>query len=139
MVVRLPFSMVNKMVRGIYRVSQRKNGCEQLTGNEILLYLFLIIFLVYIYIALYISRKYGAIMVGWQTAIKTGDYTLFLLAIPQTGLLFNVMIVFYNGIYNLLPVLFIFLLMFFGMVFNLILRTNLGKIGFQFIKQQRSL
>ena len=115
------------MVLGIYKIPQRKNGCEQLTENEILLYSFLIVFLVYSYIALYISRKYGAKMVGWPTAIKTGDYSLFLLAIPQTGLLFNVVIVFYNGIYNLLPVLFGFLLMFIGMAFNLIVRTDLGK------------
>ena len=98
-----------------------------MTENEILLYSFLIIFLVYTYIALYISRKYGAKIVGWPTAIRTGDYTLFLLAIPQTGLLFNVIMVFYNGIYEILPVLIGFIFMFIGMGFNFIVRANLGK------------
>jgi protein-S-isoprenylcysteine O-methyltransferase Ste14 len=95
--------------------------------NEILLYSFLIIFLAYSYIGLYISRKYGAKIVGWPTAIRTKDYTLFLLVIPQTGLLFNVVIVFYNGFYNLLPVLIGFILMVIGMGFNIIVRANLGK------------
>jgi protein-S-isoprenylcysteine O-methyltransferase Ste14 len=97
------------------------------TENEILLYSFLIIFLAYSYIALYISRKYGAEIVGWPTAIRTGDYTLFLLAIPQTGLLFNVIMVFYNGNYEIIPVVIGFLLMFIGMGFNFIVRANLGK------------
>ena len=95
--------------------------------NEILMYSFVIIFLVDSYIGLYISRKYGAKIVGWPTAIRTRDYTLFLLAVPQTGLILNVVQVFYNGIYNLLPVLIGFIIMFIGMGFNLIVRANLGK------------
>lgn len=106
---------------------ERNSGCILVNENEILLYSFLLIFLAYSYIGLYISRKYGAKIVGWPTAIRTGDYTLFLLAIPQTGLFFNVIMVLYNGIYELLPVLIGFILMFIGMGFNFIVRANLGK------------
>lgn len=95
-----------------------------MTENEILMYFFVIIFLVDSYIGLYISRKYGAKIVGWPTAIRTRDYTLFLLAVPQTGLILNVALVFYSGIYNLLPVLIGFTIMFIGMGFNLIVRAN---------------
>lgn len=95
--------------------------------REILLYLFLALFLIYSYLALYISRKYGAEIVGWPTAVKRRDYTLFLLAVPQIGLIFNVVIVLYNGIYELLPVLIGFILMILGMGFNFIVRANLGK------------
>lgn len=98
-----------------------------MTENEILLYSFVIIFLVDSYIGLYISRKYGAKIVGWPTAIRTKDYTLFFLAVPQTGLIFNVVMVFYNDIYILLPVIIGFIIMFIGMGFNLIVRANLGK------------
>lgn len=95
--------------------------------NEILLYSFLIIFMVYSYIGVYISRKYGAKIVGWPTAIKTGDYTLFLLTITQLGLIFNVAIHLYNGIYEILPVVIGFMLMIIGMAFNFIVRASLGK------------
>jgi len=98
-----------------------------MTENEILLYSFVIIFLVDSYIGLYISRKRGSKIVGWPTAIRSRDYTLFLLAVPQTGLILNVVMVLYIGIYSLIPVLIGFMIMFIGMGFNLIVRANLGK------------
>lgn len=95
--------------------------------SEILLYLFLVLLIVYSYVGLYISRRYGAKIIGWPTAIRSKDYTLFLLAIPQAGLIFNVAIVLYNGIYALIPVIIGFILMIIGMSFNFIVRANLGK------------
>lgn len=93
----------------------------------VLAYLFLAFFLIYSYVALFVSRKSGAKIVGWPTAIKSRDYTLFLLAIPQAGLILNAVTILYSGIYQLFPVIIGFLIMLFGMGFNLIVRTNLGK------------
>ncbi|MGF7117680.1 methyltransferase family protein [Methanobacterium oryzae] len=95
--------------------------------SYILIYLFLALFLIYSYLGLYVSRRYGAKIVGWPTAIKSRDYTLFLLAIPEVGLILNVVIIFNKEIYYILPVLAGFTIMIFGMIFNLIVRTNLGK------------
>lgn len=95
--------------------------------KEVLFYLFLALFLTYSYFSVYVSRKYGAKIVGWPTAIRSRDYTLFLLAVPQAGLIFNTAIAFYNGIYDEIPVVIGFILMIIGMGFNLIVRTNLGK------------
>lgn len=95
--------------------------------SYIFVYLFLAIFLIYSYFGLYVSRKYGAKIVGWPTAIRSRDYTLFLLAIPEAGLIFNVVITLNTEIYGIFPVLTGFVIMIFGMVFNLIVRTNLGK------------
>lgn len=95
--------------------------------NYILVYLFLTLFLIYSYLGLYVSRRYGAKIVGWPTAIKNRDYTLFLLAIPEAGLIFNAVIILNNGIYEIFPLIAGFILMIFGMFFNLIVRTNLGK------------
>lgn len=95
--------------------------------SYIVVYLFLALFLIYSYLGLYVSRRYGAKIVGWPTAIKSRDYTLFLLAIPEAGLIFNVVINFNTGTYDIFPVLAGFVIMIFGMIFNLIVRTNLGK------------
>lgn len=95
--------------------------------NYILVYLFLTLFLIYSYLGLYVSRRYGAKIVGWPTAIKSRDYTLFLLALPEAGLIFNAVIILNNGIYEIFPLIAGFILMIFGMFFNLIVRTNLGK------------
>lgn len=99
----------------------------KMTENEILLYFFLITFLIYSYAALYVSRKYGAKIVGWPTAIKTGEYTLFLLAIPQTFIIINAAIELYNNKYTFIAVLIGFIITFIGMGFNLVVRANLGK------------
>lgn len=96
-------------------------------NNFILTYSFLAIFLIYSYLALYVSRKSGAQIVGWLTAIKTGDYTLFILAFPEVCLIFNVLTVFNSGFYEYIPVLAGFIIMIFGMGFNLVVRRNLGK------------
>ncbi len=95
--------------------------------NYILTYSFLAIFLAYSYIALYVSRRQGAKIVGWITAIKNKDYTLFLLSIPQIGLIFNAIFVFNSGIYEIISVIAGFIIMVLGMGFNLIVRMNLGK------------
>lgn len=95
--------------------------------NEILFYIFFALLIVYSYIGWYISRRRGAKIVGWPTAIRSRDYTIFILAFPQTGLILNVAIVLYNGIYEIFPVLLGFILMVTGMGFNFIVRTNLGK------------
>ena len=95
--------------------------------NQIWLYLFLVLLLVYSYIGMYISRKYGAKIVGWPTAIKSRDYTIFLLAIPQTALILNGVIILYNMNYEEIPVLIGFIIMIIGMGFNFIVRANLGK------------
>lgn len=94
---------------------------------KIWLYLFLAFLLVYSYIGQYISRKYGAKIVGWPTAIRNKDYTLFLLAIPQTVLILDTVMVLYNMNYGGTPVLIGFIIMITGMGFNFIVRTNLGK------------
>jgi len=106
----------NKKINGILMIQ-----------NYILAYSFLALFLGYSYIALYVSRRYGAKIVGWPTAIKNRDYTLFILTIPEVGLIFNTVIIFNNGIYDILPVVVGFIIMFLGMGFNLIVRMNLGK------------
>lgn len=95
--------------------------------NEILLYLFLALLIIYSYTGLYISRRHGAKIVGWATAIRSKDYTIFLLAVPQSILIFNVVISIYNGIYENIPVLVGFILMILGMGFNFIVRADLGK------------
>ena len=95
--------------------------------NELLLYLFLALLITYSYVALCVSRKYGAKIVGWLTVIKSRDYTLFLLVIPQACLVLNVVIIFNNGIYDLFPVIIGFIIMILGMGFNFIVRANLGK------------
>ncbi len=95
--------------------------------NEIWLYLFLVLLIAYIYIGLHISRRYGAKIVGWPAAVKIKDYTLFLLAIPQTGLILNALLVLYNMVYGEIPVLIGFIIMLTGMGFNFIVRGNLGK------------
>jgi protein-S-isoprenylcysteine O-methyltransferase Ste14 len=95
--------------------------------KEILFYLFIASLLVYSYVGPYISHRQGAKIVGWTTAIRRKDYTLFLLVIPQAGLIFNAAITLYIGIYGLIPVMIGFILMIIGMGFNLIVRANLGK------------
>ena len=95
--------------------------------SEMWLYLFLIVFLVYSYIGMYISRRHGAKIVGWPTAIRSKDYTLFFLVIPQTGLILNTVIILYSMNYGEIPVLIGFIIMIIGMGFNFIVRTNLGK------------
>jgi protein-S-isoprenylcysteine O-methyltransferase Ste14 len=94
---------------------------------KIWLYLFLAFLLVYSYIGQYISRKYGAKIVDWPTAIRSKDYTLFLLAIPQTVLILDTVMVLYNMTYGETLVLIGFIIMITGMGFNFIVRTNLGK------------
>ncbi len=98
--------------------------------NQTLLYLFLIIFLGYSFISLSVSRKYGAVIMGWPSVIRNKDYTSFLIAIPETGLIFSVLISLYNeifGFYEILTVALGFILMFVGMGFNLMVRRELGK------------
>jgi len=95
--------------------------------SEMWLYLFLIVFLVYSYIGLYISRRYGAKIVGWPTAIRSKDYTIFFLVVPQTFLILNAVIVLNSMNYGEIPVLIGFIIMITGMGFNFIVRTNLGK------------
>ena len=95
--------------------------------NEILLYLFLVLLLIYSYVALYISRRYGAKIVGWPTAIRSKDYTIFILAIPQAGLILNAAMILYSIDYGEIPVSTGFIIMIIGMGFNFIVRTNLGK------------
>ncbi|MGB9979303.1 methyltransferase family protein [Methanobacterium sp.] len=95
--------------------------------NEIWLYLFLIVLLVYSYIGLYISRRYGAKIVGWPTAIRSKDYTLFFLVIPQTCLILNAMVVLYSMSHGEIQVVIGFIIMIAGMGFNFIVRSNLGK------------
>lgn len=95
--------------------------------NQKVLYLFLALFLVYSSISLYVSRKYGAKIMGWPTVIRSRDYTSLLLALPQAGLIFNVVMAIYNGIYELIPVVIGFILMLMGMGFNLVVRKDLGK------------
>jgi len=41
--------------------------------DQTLLYLFLVIFLVYSFISLHVSRKYGAQIKGWPSIIKEKD------------------------------------------------------------------
>ncbi len=95
--------------------------------GEMWLYLFLVVFLTYSYIGLYISRRYGAKIVGWPTAIRSKDYTLFLLAVPQTCLILNAVIILNSSNYVEIPVLIGFIIMIIGMGFNFIVRANLGK------------
>ena len=95
--------------------------------GEMWLYLFLLVFLVYSYIGLYISRRYGAKIVGWPTAIRSKDYTLFFLAIPQTFLILNTLIALNSMNYREIPVISGFIIMITGMGFNFIVRANLGK------------
>ncbi len=95
--------------------------------EQILLYLFLVIFLVYSFISLQVSRKYGAQIKGWPTILKERDYTSFALAVPQVGLMMAVVITFYTGIYSTILVLIGFFVMFIGMGFNLMVRRELGK------------
>ena len=95
--------------------------------DEMWLYLFLVVFLTYSYIGLYISRRYGAKIVGWPTAIRSKDYTLFLLAVPQTCLILNAVIIPNSPNYVEIPVVIGFIIMIIGMGFNFIVRANLGK------------
>jgi len=113
----LPFSFIIILLAYSYLIEM----------NKILLYLFFALFIVYSYLGLYISRKHGAKIVGWPTAIRSRDYTLFLLAFPQACLIFTTSITLYNGTYEEIPVLIGFILMIIGMGFNFIVRTNLGK------------
>jgi len=98
--------------------------------KKLLLYLFLLIFLGYSFISLYVSRKYGAIIMGWPSVIRNKDYTSVLIAIPEAGLIFSVLINLYNGIFGFYEILTVttgFILMFVGMGFNLMVRKELGK------------
>ncbi|MFA0834075.1 MAG: isoprenylcysteine carboxylmethyltransferase family protein [Methanobacterium formicicum] len=95
--------------------------------DQTLLYLFLVIFLVYSFISLHVSRKYGAQIKGWPSILKEKDYTSIALTVPQTGLMMAVLITFYTGIYSTIIVLIGFSVMFVGMGFNLMVRRELGK------------
>jgi protein-S-isoprenylcysteine O-methyltransferase Ste14 len=95
--------------------------------NEILLYLFFALLIGHSYVGPYISHKQGAKIVGWTTAIRRKDYTLFILAVPQVGLIFNTAIALYIGINELIPIMIGFILMIIGICFNFIVRGNLGK------------
>jgi protein-S-isoprenylcysteine O-methyltransferase Ste14 len=95
--------------------------------DQILLYLFLLIFLAYSFISLLVSRKYGAQIKGWPSVLKERDYTSFALAVPQAGLMMAVVIMFYAGIYSTIFLLIGFIVMFIGMGFNLMVRRDLGK------------
>lgn len=95
--------------------------------NYVLICLFIAILAVYNYVASRISRKYGAKTKVLPTKIKSRDYTNFLLAIPQVGLVLNVIITFNSGNYEIIPLLSGFTLMFLGMYFTSIVRKNLGK------------
>lgn len=95
--------------------------------NYTLLYIFLAVFLGYSFISIYISRKYGAKIIGWPTIIKLRDYTSLGIALPEAAILFNTIFLFYNGIYQPIPVLIGFMLMFMGMGLNLLVRKDLGK------------
>lgn len=95
--------------------------------KQTLLYLFLILFFAYSFISIYISRKYGAKIMGWPTIIRLRDYTSLGIALPEAALIFNTVFVFYNGIYEPIPVLVGFMVMFVGMGLNLLVRRDLGK------------
>lgn len=95
--------------------------------NEIWSCTLLIFLLMYMYISLYISRRYGAKIVGWPTAIKSKDYTTFFIAIPQTVLILNAVVALNSANYEYFQVLTGFIIMVTGMGFNLAVRTDLGK------------
>jgi protein-S-isoprenylcysteine O-methyltransferase Ste14 len=95
--------------------------------DQTLLYIFLIIFLIYSFISLYVSHRYGAQIKGWSSVVEEKDYTSILLTIPQAGIIGSLVITLYNGVYMQTPLLTGFLLMLGGMVFNLVVRKELGK------------
>lgn len=96
-------------------------------NKYILVNSFLVLFIIYSFLSLYVSRRYGAKIVGWPAAIKRRDYTIFLLAFPETILILNVVISVIDGIYGIFPVIIGFIIMISGMCFNLIVRMKLGK------------
>jgi protein-S-isoprenylcysteine O-methyltransferase Ste14 len=95
--------------------------------DQTILYIFLALFLVYSFISLLVSRKFGAEIMGWPGIVKSRDYTSLFLAVPQAGLIFSVVMVLYNGMYGVILLVAGFTLMFIGMAFNLMVRRELGK------------
>lgn len=92
-----------------------------------LLYLFLISFILFSFLSLYVSRKYGAKIMGWGAIIKYKDYTSVFINLTQMGLIFNVFFVLYYENYLQILVLVGFIIMFIGMGVNLLVRRDLGK------------
>ena len=95
--------------------------------NYTLLYIFLAVFLAYSFISIYVSRKYGAKIIGWPTIIRLRDYTSLGIALPEAALIFNAIFVFYNGIFESIPLWVGFMVMLVGMGFNILVRKDLGK------------
>ncbi len=98
-----------------------------LEQDLILIYIFLIVFMVFSFISITVSRKYGANIMGWGAIIKYRDYTGLFINFTQLGLTFNVLFVFYFEIYSQILVWIGFILMIMGMGFNLLVRRELGK------------
>lgn len=92
-----------------------------------LLYLFLIIFIIFSFLSLVVSHRYGAKILGWGAIIKYRDYTSLFIIFTQMGIIFNVLFVFYFENYQLIMVLIGFVVMLMGMGFNLLVRRELGK------------
>jgi len=92
-----------------------------------LLYLFLLIFIIFSLLSLTVSRKYGAKIMGWGTIIKYRDYTSLFINITQMAISFNVLFVFLYEDYQPILVLIGFIVMLMGMVFNILVRRELGK------------
>lgn len=97
-------------------------------GQEyLLLYMFLFFFIIFNFLSLIVSRRYGAKILGWGAIIKYRDYTSLFINFTQLGLIFNVLFVFYYENYQLVLVLVGFIIMLIGMGFNIFVRRELGK------------
>ncbi|HTX61742.1 MAG TPA: isoprenylcysteine carboxylmethyltransferase family protein [Methanobacterium sp.] len=64
---------------------------------------------------------------GWSAIIKYGDYTSVLINLTQLCLIFNIFFVFYGETYPDIMIIAGFVIMITGMVFNLLVRRDLGK------------
>ncbi len=98
-----------------------------LEQSHILLYIFLIVFIVFSFLSLYVSGKYGAKILGWGAIIKYGDYTSLFINLTQLGITLNTFFILYLEIYELILVWTGFIVMLVGMGFNLYVRKELGK------------
>jgi hypothetical protein len=65
-------------------------------AKSILLISFLVCILLYSYIGLYISHKYGAKIPWWPSIIKGKDYTLYLIYICYIALLLDATVSIYS-------------------------------------------
>lgn len=95
--------------------------------KHLLLNLFLIIFISFSFLSLTISSTYGANILGWGAIFRYKDYTSIFIYLTEMGLMFNVLLAFYYENYLLILVMAGFIIMLIGMVFNLLVRKELGK------------